>query len=177
MPPIPPWNAIHPQIVHFPIALLITAPLFVLLALILPSRRSAFATSALILMLLGTIGAVVAVESGEAGEDNAKRIPEAVSTFHEHAELGERTRNVFIALTVVFGAVVLAGTKLSRHAVPMVYVAFLAMYLGGLTILVNTAHRGGLLVHHFGARAPIPGAPAPALATPPDAEKPDGDGD
>jgi uncharacterized membrane protein len=175
LPPLPPWNGAHPEIVHFPIALLITAPIFVLLALFLPSRRKAFALSALILMGLGAIGAIVAVEAGEAGEENAKRIPAAIQTLHEHQELGERTRNVFIALTIVFGVTVVAERRLAR-ALPAIYVAFLVLYMGGLLVLVNAAHRGGLLVHYYGAHAPIRGAPAAAsTGSPPGAAADDGD--
>ena len=33
LPPIPGWYELHPLVVHFPIALLLIAPLFVLLGL------------------------------------------------------------------------------------------------------------------------------------------------
>jgi uncharacterized membrane protein len=31
LPPLPTWQAIHPLIVHFPIALLLVAPLFIVI--------------------------------------------------------------------------------------------------------------------------------------------------
>ena len=56
LPPIPSWQAIHPLVVHFPIALLLIAPVFILIGIALkPERRFPFLLVALILMALGTL--------------------------------------------------------------------------------------------------------------------------
>ena len=63
-PPIPSWDGLHPLIIHFPIALLLVAPILVLLGLISPNRGRAFLGAALILMVLGTIASWIAVSTG-----------------------------------------------------------------------------------------------------------------
>ena len=55
LPPIPSWQAIHPLIVHFPIVLLLIAPLFIVMGVVpRPARSFPFLLVALILMTLGT---------------------------------------------------------------------------------------------------------------------------
>lgn len=164
MPPLPPFDGAHPLVVHFPIAILLTVPLFLVLGLVLPARTSQFATAALILMLVGTLGTVLAVRTGEASEENAERVPAAHDTLERHEELGERTRLVFIILTAIFAAVVFGRRKLPSRIVPIVHFAFLLAYGGGLLVLAKTSHQGGLLVHHFGVQAPVAGAPADLAA-------------
>lgn len=171
MPPFPPFEGMHPLVVHFPVALLTTAPLFVILALILPKHRPALAAAGLIVMALGTAAAFVAVRTGEAGEDAAEAVPAAQAVLHEHEELAERTRLVFTILTAVFAGIVLAGRRLPARGATLVHALFLVAYLAGWTVLANTAHHGGLLVHGYGVRAPVPSAEI-LLAPAPDAPRP-----
>jgi len=155
--PIPAWDSIHPLIVHFPIALLIVAPLFVVLALLAPRSSRAFAAAALLLMTIGTAGAVIAVETGEAAAQLADRTPAVNEVLERHQELAELTRNTFLALTVVFAAIVIVPAMLkrrfSRGSVIAAHAVFLVLYLGGLFLLVNTAHNGGRLVHQLGVHS------------------------
>ena len=39
MPPIPSWDGLHPLIIHFPIALLLVAPLLVLVGALLKPEK------------------------------------------------------------------------------------------------------------------------------------------
>ena len=39
MPPIPSWDGLHPLIIHFPIALLLVAPLLVLIGALLKPEK------------------------------------------------------------------------------------------------------------------------------------------
>ena len=178
MPPLPPFDGAHPLVVHFPIALLATVPVFLVLGLLVPARREQFATAALILLVLGTLGAILAVRTGEASEENAKRVPAAHDTFERHEELGERTRLIFILLTGAFAALVAGRRKLAPRLAPIIHLAYLLAYCAGLVVLANTAHQGGLLVHHFGVRAPVAGAPVGDLApATPDDDDHDNDDD
>lgn len=162
-PPIPSWEEIHPLVVHFPIALLMVAPVFVLLGIFSRKAATPFRVSALVLMVLGTSAVFTAVASGEAAEDGAERAgaPEAVVARHE--DLAEQTRLAFVALTVVFAGLTAAPLILKRrNAAPALVAAnavFLLLYLGGTTVLARTAHEGGRLVHEFGAKAATSAAP------------------
>ncbi len=159
LPPIPAWDAMHPIIVHFPVALLLIAPLLIVLGLIFYGQNRTFMISAFVLMLLGTIAAVVAVATGSAAGELAERVANVESVLENHEELAETTRNIFLALTVIFGAIVFVPMVLKKDfgrkvTIPMT-LAFLLFYAGGAVVLMNAAHEGGRLVHEFGVRAMV----------------------
>ncbi len=164
LPPVPTWDGLHPLIIHFPIVLLMIAPLFVLIgAALSPAKAKSFLIAALILMVLGTVSTYVAVETGEAAGKLADRTPEINVVLQHHEELAERTRLSFTILTAVF-AILLAlplmlrrETRIFTTALPIVFLVF---YSGAMLFLVNTAHNGGRLVHEFGVQALV-GSPAP----------------
>lgn len=166
-PPVPDFDALHPLVVHFPVALLLVAPLLVVLALAVPRHRAGIFLAAFVLMLLGTIAAYVAVESGEAGAMLVEQTPEIAPVLHEHAEMAGWVRLVFTVLTVLFGLLVLGSTVVRRPmpkwVIPASYAVFLVLYAAGALLVANTAHRGGLLVHRYGVHAmfesALPGAP------------------
>ena len=156
-PPLPPWDGIHPLIVHFPIALLLVSPLFVLLGF-LPKVGRGFALAGLVLMVLGTIGAYVAVESGEAGAELVTRTPEVAPVLQQHRELADTVRVLFTVLTAVwavllFGPALLKNKKLPAAAPTVAKIAFLVAYLLCAIVLANVGHLGGRLVHQYGAQA------------------------
>lgn len=165
-PPIPSWDGLHPLVIHFPVALLLVAPVLVVLGALWKKHASGLLLAALVLMVLGTAAAYVAVETGEAAAELADRSPEINPVLHHHQQLAERTRLVFTGLTVVFAAIVLVPAFLKREFKrPLqlaIYALFLVLYAGGALLLANTAHNGGRLVHEFGVRAFVP----PAQQTP-----------
>jgi uncharacterized membrane protein len=166
LPPIPSWQAIHPLIVHFPIALLLIAPLFIVIgALRKPERSFPFLLSALILMVLGMVSTFVAASSGEAAGQLAENVPQAKAVLEQHQDLAETTEIAFSALTLIFTAIVFVPRLLKRdptRAISTVLpLVFLMFYATGAISLANTAHQGGRLVHELGVRARIePGAVA-----------------
>ena len=98
-PPTPPWEGMHPLVVHFPIALLLFAAVFVVLAIIVPKRGWWFSVSALILLIGGTAGAFVAVSTGEAARDVVEEgEDEMFEVMQQHEDVVEQARNVFVAL-------------------------------------------------------------------------------
>ncbi|HEX2973979.1 MAG TPA: DUF2231 domain-containing protein [Tepidisphaeraceae bacterium] len=156
-PPIPGLDSLHPLVIHFPIALLLVSPLFLLLALALPKRGQAFGIAALILMALGTLGIVVAIWTGERAGELAERTPQVNAMLEEHEELADATRTTFLVLTLLYAAILVAATYLPPLQRPRVrlpiHATFLLLFLAGGVLLANTAHRGGRLVHQFGIHA------------------------
>ncbi len=167
LPPIPSWNALHPVVVHFPVALLLVAPVLVLLGLALkPERGRGLLLSAFVLMALGTVATWVAVETGEAAGRMAERNPTVNVILEHHEELAESVRLVFTALTAVFATVLFLPTlirrQLSRAASSSLLVVYLGFYAVGVLLLANTAHNGGRLVHEQGVHALMPASPQQA---------------
>ena len=157
---VPSWNGLHPLIVHFPIALLLVAPLFVILGMAIgPLKGRPFLVSALVLMALGTSSIFVAVESGEAASEIVSSNSAGKAVLLQHQNLAETTEVFFTLLTVVLAVLLYVPRLLRRELGPQVNVALLAVfllfYITAVLFLVNTAHRGARLVHEFGVKAPV----------------------
>jgi uncharacterized membrane protein len=169
-PPIPPFDALHPLVVHFPIALLLVAPLLVILGLLLrPEKGRSFLFAALVLMVLGTAGSYLAVASGEAAAQLAERGGGVDALLENHEEMAETVRMVFTVLSLVFAAILVVPhwlrRPLTRTLATSLMVVFLAFYGAGALLLANTAHAGGRLVHEHGVTALLPASPPPAAAS------------
>jgi uncharacterized membrane protein len=161
MPVIPPWEGLHPLIVHFPIALLLIAPLIVIVgALLKPESARTVLYVALALMLIGTLGTFLAAATGEAAAKLAERSPQVSAVLERHEELADATRAVFTGLTTILAAIIfapkafqkLSGRLLLSTVLPLLFLLF---YGAGVLLLANTAHNGGRLVHEFGVRAMV----------------------
>ncbi len=174
LPPVPSWDSLHPLIIHFPVALLLVAPLFVLVGAVRGTFGRAFAVAALTLMALGTVGTFVAVATGEAGAELVTRTPPIAAALERHEHLAEITRILFSALTVIFAATVVVPRLLKKPleggARVAVHAIFLVLYSAGAMYLANTAHQGGRLVHEYGVQATI-AAGSPAAAGPGEGER------
>jgi uncharacterized membrane protein len=159
LPPWPGWDGLHPLVIHFPVGLLLTAPVFVLLAILWPKRQS-FGISALVLLILGTAAAFVSVETGEAAAELATRNEAVNAAIEAHAAMAETARNVFAGLTAIYAVVLglpLVFKRLStRGWVVGTHSVFLGLLLAGGLILAVAAHRGGILVHRLGVQAIMP---------------------
>ncbi len=160
LPLLPSWNDMHPLIIHFPIALLLTVPLFVIVGAVpSPPKGRAFLMSALILMVLGTASVFLSMETGEAARGIARSDPAIKAAINEHLELAEATQVLFSVLTLAFAALLFVPNMLRAELGHRVSVALLAVFLifyaTGILFLVNTAHHGGLLVHEMGVTSPM----------------------
>lgn len=157
LPPIPSWQAIHPLIVHFPIALLLIAPLFIVIGVVWrPERSFPFLLAALILMTVGTVSTFVAASSGKAAGELVENAPQAAAVLEQHQKLAETTEIAFSALTLIFTAILFVPRLLKREPTRVISMAlplvFLMFYATGAISLANAAHQGGRLVHELGVR-------------------------
>ncbi|HEU5400414.1 MAG TPA: DUF2231 domain-containing protein [Terriglobales bacterium] len=171
LPPIPTWDGLHPLIIHFPIVLLLVAPIFVILGVTMPKSGRAMYLAALVLMTFGTVSALVSYQTGEAAGKLAERTPEINAAIERHEELAETTRLLFSILTVIFAGLLyvpkLLRFEIGRKAQALAALVFLFFYSSGALVLVNTAHQGGMLVHQYGVHAlvtPDSTGPPPATA-------------
>lgn len=158
IPSFPSWDALHPLVVHFPIALLLIAPFFVALGLFLPkakAKHTIFAGFALV--VIGTGFLFLTTETGDAAADQVHKSPAVSSLLHEHEELAETTEIAFGMLLALFAALIFGPTLLKRELTIRTFrtglSVFLLAYIGGALLLINTAHAGGRLVHEFGVTA------------------------
>jgi uncharacterized membrane protein len=168
LPPIPSWTELHPLVIHFPIALLLVAPLFIIAGIIVsPQKGRPFLFAALILMLLGTGGTFLAISTGEAAGQVADRTPAISAVLERHEDLAEMTRIVFSVLTFLFAAILFLPRLLKEPSgvtARILPLAFLLFYSAGAVILVNTAHNGGRLVHELGVHGGITRSNGPSQA-------------
>jgi uncharacterized membrane protein len=170
LPPLPTWDALHPLIIHFPIALLFVCPLFILISVFLrPGKGRPYLSAALVLLLLGTVSLFVAVHTGQAAGELVDRDPPVGEVLQSHQALAIETRDVFVVLSIIacslFFVPRLLGktdTVLLSRVLPL---SFLVLYAVGMVFLVNTADRGGRMVHELGVHAMIaPAAGEPAVS-------------
>lgn len=134
-------ESIHPLIVHFPIALLLTAWALEALGLLL--RRPTLYLISLWNLCLGTLGAIAAVLSGLQAERVAKHSFEIWQVMERHKQLG------FITLAL---AILLAGWRLVRKDHLNLRARVISfLLLGVLTLSVSFgAYLGGKLVFELG---------------------------
>lgn len=166
-PSPPPWSAIHPLLVHFPIGLLLTAPLLIIMALLLRRSARAFTGAAWVLTLAGTIWAFLAVSSGEAAADLVTESGPAERVLSDHEELAELARTLFAVLTGLWGLALIAPRLLRRRpwrrrSLLIINVVVLVLYVGPALVLMQVGHLGGQLVHAHGITAEWPGDAPPA---------------
>ena len=158
LPVIPSWTELHPLVIHFPIALLLVAPAFIIAGIVMNSQNGRpYLITALALMVLGTLGTVAAVLTGEAAAEVAHRTAGMTVVLERHQELAELTRDIFGLLSVIFAVILFAPRWLKREtttaAARVLPAAFLILYGAGTVVLLNTAHHGGRLVHEFGVHS------------------------
>lgn len=150
---MPDIASFHPQIVHFVVVLGMIGVGLRLLAL--ASRFVASATpaeprlsAASLLCLLAAAGAsVLAAKSGDQAHGPAERIPGVRDAVVEHEELGERTRNFFLA---VGGLELLAlALRKSDRARRVLHIVSGATGVVATFYLYEAAEHGGELVYSY----------------------------
>lgn len=135
-------HPIHPMIVHFPIALLITSVVFDLLAT--RWRPGSFREVSFYTLIAGLLGAVAAVITGSLAEEQVEEsgVPGWILELHE--TLGYATLWLFIGLLALR---LLMRWGLLRE-IPVLRIAMGVVSIG---VLAVTGYSGGILVYGFGA--------------------------
>ncbi len=136
-----PMESAHPMLVHAPIALLLTATMLDVAALVF--RRPAWHRVALWNLTLGAIAAAVAVFTGLRAEAVAKHSFEIHEVMEWHERMGLVVANLAAAL-----AVWRLVTRDQLPRVQRVVATLLGVVLAG--VLAYGAHLGRRLVYEFG---------------------------
>jgi len=138
-----PIEQIHPLVVHFPIVLLLVG--FLLDGIFLLLRRTAWADVTFLLVAVGVAASFAAGLTGQAAahaiEPLAPPLKAALETHHEYAGVINFLGTGMLALRMM--------VRFRRQTVPLL--AYLALGLVTISLLVLTARRGGILVFDLGA--------------------------
>ena len=133
---------IHPLVVHFPIAFLVGAALFYFLSWIF--RNQTFATTAFLLLILGTLAAGAAVGTGLYGEEGVM-VSRSVraNLLESHEKLMLATLGVSIGLAI--------WAVMARPFPKKKRVLFLFLLLVLLGIMTVGADYGARMVYDYNA--------------------------
>lgn len=145
---MPNLAALHPQVIHFAIALLLVGVAFRVISL---SGRMLFTRhAAAALLLMGTVAAAVSVKSGMDAHGPVERIPGVRDLVIEHEELGEQARNVFfvVAAFELLALALARGAAVGKYA-KLAYAASALVGVYGSTVLYHAAEHGGQLVYEY----------------------------
>lgn len=135
---------LHPLVVHFPIALLLSSVLLYWAGLIWPGKgldKAAWYT-----LLLGLAGAAVAVVSGLLAARGVPADSPAMATLTTHRLLG-------IATLVVFGLQAICAWRSKGVYSRGKRVLHTVIQIIGIGLIVATGYYGGELVYAFGLGA------------------------
>lgn len=136
--------ALHPQVVHFTIVLVIIGVAFRLLSLI---GKPAFASpAATTLLVLAALCAVVSVQTGTAAHGPVERVPGSRPAVVAHEESGEFAQTVLLVL----GVVELAALALRRSPkVKLVHGVAAVVGLAAVFAVYEAGEHGGELVYSY----------------------------
>ncbi|MGZ3605503.1 MAG: DUF2231 domain-containing protein [Thermodesulfobacteriota bacterium] len=133
---------IHPLVVHFPIAFLVGAALFYFLSWIF--RNQTFATTAFLLLILGTLAAGAAVGTGLYGEEGVMVSRSVrVNLLESHEKLMLTTLGVSIGLAI--------WAVMARPFPKKKRVLFLFLLLVLLGVMTVGADYGARMVYDYNA--------------------------
>ena len=161
----------HPAVIHFPIALLLTALAVEFVALRLTHHGWLDRTASL-LWILGAVGSGAAFLTGRAAGDGLGLVsPDVQAALARHANLALWT--VAAAGAMALLRLVLLWPRVGTRIHPRVGVAGkLGLGLAVVALVGFTADRGGTLVYRYGAAVTAPGETKPEPPSAPAASEP-----
>lgn len=169
IPALPPFEGFHPFVVHFTVGILLSAWVPMVLGLVDRKRRMAWFRAGLMMIVMGTLFTFAGVLTGEATEDVVDHSSELIErAIHEHEELAELSRNLFVGVTAIYLASMIAFCKVGepkKKKVGLMGTVLVGItYILGALALSNAGHLGGLLVHEHGLHAPVAGTDMSQIA-------------
>lgn len=140
--------SLHPELVHFPIALLLTYCFLEIIGVII--KKESFTKAASIILVLGLIGAVAAVLTGNQADEVAeilfdKDVNIPLGKISAHETYATYTLWYFMAL--FFLRIFLILKK--KFTGKIKYIFILLALIGG-TLVFLTGLKGGELVYKYG---------------------------
>ena len=135
-------HPLHPMIVHFPIALLITSVLFDAASHMF--TRDSLRDGALWLLILGLMGGIAASIAGDWAEEAAEKAGIAESLIETHESLAFATLAIF---GLLFVWRLYLRNQFTRHTLAI----YLLVATVGIGTLSATGYYGGDLVYEQGA--------------------------
>ena len=147
---VPDIGSLHPQVVHFVVALLIVGVLARIISLFPLGPRWSFTNGmAAVLLLLGTGAAVVAVQSGLDAHEKVESIPGVRQAVNVHEDYGEDTRDIFLVVSAVEIALLIVGARKPGVAKGLRALSAVIGIVGGV-YLYEAGDHGGDLVYSYG---------------------------
>lgn len=136
----------HPQIVHFAVALLLVG---VALRLVSLTGRLPFTgPAATALVVLGAVASMLAVKSGTDAHGPVERVPGARAAVTEHEEWGIRARNLSLFVgSLELLTLMLAGRR--PRAARVFAMSAGAVGIVGCVVVYLAAEHGGQLVYNY----------------------------
>jgi hypothetical protein len=137
---------LHPQVVHFAVALLVVGVVARALSLVTRQRFPFISPMAATLLMLGTFAALLAAMTGDAAHGPVEAMPGLRPAVEEHARWGEWTRNIFFVVFLIeLVALVLRNPLWFRYAL----IASTAVGAVGLFALYEASEHGGQIVYSY----------------------------
>lgn len=137
-------GALHPQVVHFAIALLVVGVLFRAVSWL--GRPAFVGPAATALLTLGTLAAIVAAYTGDAAHGPVEQMPGLRPAVEDHEFWGGWARNIFlIVLVAEVVALALRNSPKARYAL----LTSTAVGVLGLGALYEAGEHGGELVYTY----------------------------
>jgi uncharacterized membrane protein len=147
---VPDIGSLHPQVVHFVVALLIVGVIARIVSLVPLGPRWSFANGmAAALILLGTGAAVIAVQSGLDAHEKVESIPGVRQAVNVHEMYGEDTRDIFLVVSILEIAVLAVAARKPGLTKGLRALSALVGVVG-CVYLYEAGDHGGDLVYSYG---------------------------
>lgn len=144
-------GSLHPQIIHFPIALFTVYTFLEIVGLVF--KKDIFTKAAFIILILGVLGAFAAVLTGNQAEEAWKQWNSiSKELLEEHELFATITLWYFFGLLVLrtlFVINVEIKNKFIKHATKM-KIAFVILAFAGCFFVYETGGHGGKMVYKHG---------------------------